>query len=98
MDSDHSESEFYYPDEVEKFSDKEISVRNGKKTNRRLTLRSIKRAQKFKEPRFLQSSVRRPSAENVLNFKPLRPRKYSDIDSKRLREHRFAGESSQRCQ
>ena len=23
MDSDHSESEFYYPDEVEKFSDKE---------------------------------------------------------------------------
>ena len=39
MDSDHSESEFYYPDEVEKFSDKEISVRNGKKTNRRLSLR-----------------------------------------------------------
>ena len=51
--------------------------------------RSIKRAQKFEEPRFLQSSVRRPSAENVLNFKPLRPRKYSDIDSKRLREHHF---------
>ena len=61
--------------------------------------RSIKRAQKFEEPQFLQSSVRRPSAENVLNFKPLRPRKYSsDIDSKRPRKRHFTSETSQRCQ
>ena len=33
-----------------------------------------------------------------INFKPLRPRKYSAIDSKGPREHHFAGESSQRCQ
>ena len=39
MDLDHSESEFYYPDEVEKFSDKEnIGSQQKEKTNKRLSL------------------------------------------------------------
>ena len=53
---------------------------------------------KFEEPRFLQSSVCQPSAENVLNFKPLQPRKHSDINSMHPQEHHFVGESFQRCQ
>ena len=42
MDSDHSESEFYYPDEVEKFSDKENigSQQKKKPTNAQFTMAS----------------------------------------------------------
>ena len=39
MDSDHSEKEFYYPDEVENSVTKKTLVRNRKKTKKKVSLR-----------------------------------------------------------
>ena len=45
MDSDHSESEFYYPDEVEKFSDKE-NIGSQRKENQQKAQFTMARVQK----------------------------------------------------
>ena len=46
LDSDHSESEFYYPDEVEKFSDKE-NIGSQHKENQQKAQFTIASVQKY---------------------------------------------------
>ena len=51
MDSDHSESEFYYPDEVEKFSDKENigSQRKENQQKAQFTMASVQKKTRWKK-------------------------------------------------
>ena len=71
MDSDHSEREFYYPDEVEKFSDKE-NIGSQQKENQEKGQFTMASLQKY-------ILTQRP--ENTVKKKRIRPTRLEKIVS-----------------